>query len=53
MVTETEKPEKSTIQVTLDTKKRLDELGGKNDTYEDIIKKLLDSVNTTDPHQSN
>ena len=33
---------KTTIQVSRDTKALLDELGKKNDTYDDVIRKVLD-----------
>lgn len=32
----------STIQIFKETKKKLDELGKKNDTYDQIIRKLLE-----------
>ncbi len=34
--------DKSTIQVSNETKSRLDKLGAKGDSYDDIVKKLLD-----------
>jgi len=34
--------EKTSIQVSVETKKKLDKLGKKGDTYDNIIKKLLD-----------
>lgn len=37
--------EKTTIQISLDTKSRLDKLGFKNDSYDDVIKRLLDKLN--------
>lgn len=43
MVTQVEIPkDDTTIRIKLDTKHRLDLLGAKNDTYDDIIKRLLD-----------
>lgn len=36
--------EKTTIQVTVKTKDRLDKIGIKGDTYDDIINRLLDQV---------
>jgi hypothetical protein len=44
MVSEIEKVEKTTIAVTVETKKRLDAYGGKVDTYEDIIRRILDRL---------
>jgi hypothetical protein len=34
--------DKALVQVSTETKTRLDNLGKKGDSYEDIIKKLLD-----------
>ena len=34
---------KTTIQISLETKGRLDKLGAKKDTYDQIITRLLDS----------
>jgi len=34
--------EKTSIQISRETKKRLDALGMKKDTYDDIIRRLLD-----------
>jgi len=36
--------EKTTIQVTVKTKARLTKLGLKGDTYDDIIRRLLDKL---------
>ena len=36
--------EKTTIQVTVKTKARLDKIGFKKDTYDDIVNRLLDQV---------
>jgi len=36
------KDEYTTIQLSRETKKKLDELGKKNETYEEIIKRLLE-----------
>lgn len=36
--------EKTTIQVTVKTKDRLDKIGFKKDTYDDIVNRLLDQV---------
>lgn len=33
---------KTSIQLSVETKKRLDEIGHKGETYEDIILRLLD-----------
>ena len=33
---------KTSIQLSVATKERLDKIGGKKDTYEDIIRRLLD-----------
>jgi predicted DNA-binding protein len=49
MVSEIEKVEKTTIQLTVETKKRLDDLGTKIDTYEDIIKRLLNEHELNKP----
>ena len=43
MANDTDKVESSTIRLSTDTKKRLDALGAKNDSYEDIVIRLLDS----------
>lgn len=43
MASEVEKLETTTIRISHDTKKRLDILGAKNDTYEDIVNRLVDS----------
>jgi predicted CopG family antitoxin len=34
--------EYTSIRVSIDTRKRLNELGNKNDSYDDIIKRLLE-----------
>ena len=34
--------DKTTIQVTVKTKARLDKIGFKKDTYDDIVNRLLD-----------
>lgn len=36
--------EKTTIQVTVKTKERLDKIGFKKDTYDDILNRLLDQL---------
>ena len=36
--------EKTTIQVTVKTKARLDKIGFKKDTYDDILNRLLDQL---------
>ena len=36
--------EKTTIQISLDNKNRLDKLGGKGDSYDDILTRLLDKI---------
>jgi len=36
--------EKTTIQISLENKSRLDKQGGKGDSYDDIITRLLDKV---------
>jgi hypothetical protein len=36
--------EKTTIQISLENKSRLDKLGGKGDSYDDILGRLLDKV---------
>ena len=46
MVTETDKVEKTTIQIAVETKKRLDAKGFKTDSYEDIIKRILDELDS-------
>lgn len=35
---------KTNVQITTETRDRLIALGGKGDSYEDVIKKLLDRV---------
>jgi predicted DNA-binding protein len=42
MVSETTREPTTTVRINPETKKRLDSLGAKNDTYEDIISRLLD-----------
>lgn len=43
MSTNTEsKVEYTSIRVSIDTRQRLNGLGNKNDSYDDIIKRLLD-----------
>lgn len=37
---------KTTIAISIETKERLDKLGEKGDTYEKIVKRLLDYVTT-------
>ncbi len=39
------KPTVTTIQVTTETRDRLAKLGNKDDSFEDIIKRLLDQLN--------
>lgn len=34
---------KSTIQISRDTKSLLDQIGNKNDTYDDIVKKCIEA----------
>ena len=34
--------EPTTIRLSMETKNRLDKLGAKGDSYEDIVKRLLD-----------
>jgi predicted transcriptional regulator len=34
--------ETTTIRITFDTKAKLDDIGKKSDTYDDIIKRLLE-----------
>ena len=34
--------DKTTIQITVETQQRLQEIGGKKDTYDHIISRLLD-----------
>ena len=44
MVKKNSKPKRTditTIQISKETKQKLDEIGKKNETYEDIIKRLL------------
>jgi hypothetical protein len=36
--------QKTTIQVSQETKKKLDRLGGKGDTYDGIIRLLIDGL---------
>ncbi len=36
--------ETALIRVTISTKKRLDDLGKKTDSYNDIIKRMIDKV---------
>ena len=36
--------EKPLIAVSQETKDRLDKLGAKGDTYEDIVKRILDQI---------
>jgi hypothetical protein len=36
--------EKTTIAITFENKRRLDKLGVKGDTYDDILSRLLDLV---------
>ena len=36
--------ERTSIQISRETKARLDQLGLKKDTYEDIIRRLLDQL---------
>jgi hypothetical protein len=36
--------EKTTIQITLENKNRLDKQGGKGDTYDDILSRILDQI---------
>lgn len=36
--------DKTSIQVTVKTKERLDKIGFKKDTYDDILNRLLDQV---------
>jgi len=43
------KDEISCVQLTKDTKAKLDELGTKKDTYESIILKMIDSPCVTKP----
>jgi len=38
---------KTTIQIDEKTKKRLDSHGGKNDSYDDVINKILDENDIT------
>jgi len=43
MVKEQDEERITTIRISVKTKNRLDPLGKKGDSYEDIIKKLIDS----------
>ncbi len=43
------KDEISCVQLTKDTKSKLDKLGTKKDTYESIILKMMDSPCATNP----
>lgn len=45
------KDEISCIQLSKDTKAKLDELGGKNDTYESIILRAINSPSATQPEE--
>jgi len=36
--------EKTTIAITPENKSRLDKLGGKGDTYDDILSRILDQI---------
>ena len=42
MATQTEQIDGTTIRVTIETRDRLAKLGAKNDSYDDIVKRLLD-----------
>ena len=42
MVTETKKIQPQLIKIYPETKQRLDSIGKKNDSYDDIIRRLLD-----------
>jgi hypothetical protein len=41
---EIEKVEKTTVALSVEVKKRLDVLGNKADTYDDIVRRLLDQL---------
>jgi hypothetical protein len=43
METTTEKSERTSIAISTETKCLLDKYGKKNDSYEDIIKRLIES----------
>lgn len=50
MVTDTKKPVMPVVKVSPETKKRLDLIGCKNDSYDDIIKRLLDQNENSNNH---
>jgi hypothetical protein len=49
----TRKDEISCVQLTKDTKAKLDNLGTKKDTYESIILKMMDSQSVTSGENEN
>jgi hypothetical protein len=44
MVSETTKLDKTCIQVSVETRERLIKLGSKNESYEDILQRVLDQL---------
>ena len=51
MVTNTVNPNTTTVRITYETKKQLDLLGAKNDSYDDIIKRLIEFYTCTVSHK--